>query len=338
MPFSDLIGHEEPKKKLRTALSHETIGHAYLFSGVDGIGKRLMAVRFAQALSCESPQSSALPDSCGQCRACSQIEANLHPDFITITPEEDKANPQIKIERIRDIEHHVIYRPFMASRKICLIDDADRLTTSAANALLKTLEDPPDHSLFILISSRPALLPATVRSRCLLLRFTPATQHQTEGALVLKQAMDPQDARFLAVATGNRIGASLSADVAQTKATLEHFFDLWDGTTLASASSTLSKAEALAKSEAFSDLIAWLVHGLRDLLLVTVDASPEHLLHQDRLHFFQSLSHELNPEQVLAVIDALLVLEQAPTRNQNIQLLLENFFMQLRDMVQRQAA
>jgi len=338
MPFADVIGQEEPKRKLRRALRQETIGHAYLFTGPDGIGKRLMAIRFAQALSCEAPPSAPLPDSCGQCRACSQIEAGIHPDVLTIAPEQEKANPQIKIERVRDIEHHVIYRPFMASRKICLIDDADRLTTSAANALLKTLEDPPDHSLFILISSRPALLPSTVRSRSLQLRFSPATYQQTEGALTLKQAMDPKAAHFLAVATGNRIGASLGVDFNETKAKLEHFFELCDETTLRSASSTLSKAEAIAKSEEFSDLISWLVHGLRDLLLITVGASSDHVLHQDHIRVLETISRKVDQDQVLAVIDALFILEQAPARNQNIQLLLENFFMQLRDVIPQRAA
>ena len=91
------------------------------------------------------------PDACGQCRACQQIIGQIHPDLLIIQPDDSQTQrPQIKIERIREIEHHVIYRPLLAERKICLIDNADCLTISAANALLKTLEEPPDHCLFIL--------------------------------------------------------------------------------------------------------------------------------------------------------------------------------------------
>ena len=134
MPFADVIGQEGPKKKIRTALAQQAIGHAYLFSGDEGIGKRLMAVRFAQALSCETPPSSSQPDSCGQCRTCRQIASGTWPDFLVIEPEQEKANPQIKIDQVREIERHVIYRPLLSARKICVIDDADRLTANAANA------------------------------------------------------------------------------------------------------------------------------------------------------------------------------------------------------------
>ena len=167
MPFADVIGHETAKRKLRTALANETIGHAYLFIGEEKIGKQLMASRFAQALSCEAHTAAGTTDSCGQCRACLQITSESYPDLLIVQPEEDTANPQIKIGQVREIERHMIYRPLFSSRKLCLINDADRLTANAANAFLKTLEDPPEHSLFILITSRPMKLLATVRSRCL---------------------------------------------------------------------------------------------------------------------------------------------------------------------------
>ncbi len=182
MPFADVIGQEGPKRKIRTALAQQTIGHAYLFSGDEGIGKRLMALRFAQALSCETPSSSSQPDSCGQCRACQQIAAATYPDVLGIQPEQEKANPQIKIEQVREIERHMMYRPLLSARKICVIDDADRLTANAANAFLKTLEDPPEHSLFILVTSQPLRLLATVRSRCLTLRFCPRLLSNSKGS------------------------------------------------------------------------------------------------------------------------------------------------------------
>ena len=159
-----------------------------------------MALRFAQALFLRNPRpSSAQPDSCGHCRACAQIDSGTYPDLLVIEPEQDKANhPQIKIDRVREIERHVIYRPLLSARKICIIDDADRLNANAANAFLKTLEDPPEHSLFILVTSQPLRLLATVRSRCLnaqvLALRRPA---QFEGALALKQATATEDARFL---------------------------------------------------------------------------------------------------------------------------------------------
>ncbi len=350
MPFSDIIGQEEPKKKIRTALAHETIGHAYRFSGDDGIGKRLMALRFAQALSCETPPSAAQPDSCGRCQACQQIEAATYPDFLLIEPDREKANPQITIDRVRDVEHHMIYLPLLSARKICVIDDADRLTTSAANALLKTLEDPPEHSLFILVTSQPYRLPATVRSRCLTLRFSSMTPEQCEGMLALRRAMSPDDARFLSQVSGNRIGAALKADLAQLRQRHDQFLQCCQSDALAHPTAVLQRAEALSKTQRtqdeaadqskaqqFSDVLDWLAHGLRDLLLIRFGASHDLLLHQTHRSRLQQCAEGLDPEALLDLLESLHALEQAPHQNLNLQLCLENFLLRFHHMIPRHA-
>lgn len=338
MPFADVIGHEGPKRKLRTSLANETIGHAYVFSGDEGIGKRLMALRFAQALSCEAPPATGPPDSCGYCRACQQIASETYPDLIVIQPEEDKANPQIKIDQIRDVERHMIYRPLFSSRKICLINDAERLTPGAANAFLKTLEDPPEHSLFILITSRPMKLLATVRSRCLTLRFFPASSSQVEGALALKQALPGEDAKFLSQVSGNRIGIALQTDIAQTKEHYRQFFELCADESMASTTELLNKAEQLSKAESNAEMVDWLSHGLRDLLLARVGAHQDLLLHQSYLDNIQSLVADIDPDQLFDLCESLYALEQAPTRNLNGQLVLENFLIRFQQVIHQHAA
>ena len=351
MPFSDIIGQEEPKQKIRTALTHETIGHACLFVGDDGIGKRLMALRFAQALSCETPPSSDQPDSCGHCRACQDIASATHPDLLLIEPEREKANPQITIDRVRAIERHMIYRPLLSARKVCVIDDADRLTTSAANALLKTLEDPPDHSLFLLVTSQPYRLPATVRSRCLTLRFASTTSEQCEGILALRRAMSPDDAAFLSRLCGNRIGMALDADLSRLRQQHDQFLQCCQSDALAHPTAILQQAEALSKiqrtqdeaaerskAQQFSDVLDWLAHGLRDLLLIKLGASHDLLLHRTRLAPLQRCADGLDPEDLLDLLEALHALEQAPHRNLNLQLCLENFLVRFHHMIHPHAA
>lgn len=338
MPFADVIGQEGPKKKIRTALAQQAIGHAYLFSGNDGIGKRLMALRFAQALSCETPPSSSQPDSCGQCRACRQIVSETYPDLLIIEPEQEKANPQIKIDRVREIERHVIYRPLLSARKICIIDDADRLTANAANAFLKTLEDPPEHSLFILVTSQPLRLLATVRSRCLTLKFSPATPAQFEGALALKQAMATEDARFLSQVCGNRIGVALRTDLSELRSRHDQFFELCRSETLAHPTAVLQRAEELSKTQPFPDVIDWLSHGLRDVLLVTLGTEQDRLLHQSQISLLEHVAESLTPMDVVELLDLLHILEQAPTHNLNLQLCLENFLFRFHQTIHRDAA
>ena len=338
MPFADVIGQEGPKRKIRTVLAQQTIGHAYLFSGDEGIGKRLMALRFAQALSCETPPALSQPDSCGQCRACEQIVSATHPDLLVIQPEQDKANPQIKIDQIREIERHMIYRPLLSDRKICLIDDADRLTANAANAFLKTLEDPPEHSLFILVTSQPLRLLATVRSRCLTLRFSPATAMQFEGALALKQSMAIEDAQFLAQLCGNRIGVALRTDLSQLRRQHDQFFQLCRDDTIAHPTAVLRQAEGLSKTQQFSDVIDWLSHGLRDVLLVTLGAKRDLLLHQSQIFLIRQIAESLTPTDVVDLLDSLQTLEQAPTQNLNLQLCLENFLFRFHQLIHRDTA
>jgi len=338
MPFADVIGHEGPKRKLRTALANETIGHAYVFVGDEGIGKRLMALRFAQALSCEDPSSTGQRDSCGLCRACRQIASESYPDLLMIQPEEDKANPQIKIDQVRDVERHMIYRPLFSSRKICLINDAERLTPGAANAFLKTLEDPPEHSLFILITSRPMKLLATVRSRCLTLRFFPASSSQVQGALALKQALPGEDAKFLSQVSGNRIGVALQADAAEIKEHYLQFFDLCANETMSSTTELLNKAEQLSKAGSSADMVDWLSHGLRDLLLARVGAHEDLLLHQSYVEKIQQLVEGIDPHQLFDLCESLHALEQAPTRNLNGQLVLENFLVRFQQVIHPRAA
>src|SRR6185312_2880600 len=214
MPFADITGHEQPISLLQASLCNGRLAHAYLFYGETRVGKLMTAVRLAQALNCEQSSQTETYDSCGRCRSCLQIAARTYPDYFVIEPDSKAAMPQIKIEQVREIEQQFVYRPLVGERKICLIDDADRLTIGAANALLKTLEEPPGHSLFILVTSRLHALPITIRSRCQALRFTTPARTQVEAALILKRELPPSYARFFAVFADGRIGEALTANVA----------------------------------------------------------------------------------------------------------------------------
>ena len=330
MPFSDVIGHERSKTLLQTALSHDRVAHAYLFHGERGIGKRLTAIRFAQTVNCETV-SAAAPDACGACRSCKQIEARIHPDFLIIEPDAAQANPQIKIEQILDIEQQVIYRPLIGSRKICVIDDADRLTIGAANALLKTLEEPPAHSLFVLVTSRPFALPATIRSRCQSLRFIVPARTQVEAALILRREIPPADARFLAVLCEGRIGEALQTDLRGVRDMQQEFGQLVAPPMLQSASSLLAAAETLAKREQSAEALTWLGRWLRDLLLVRVGADSDSILNVEQQPALQTAADRIPVDVLLELLSEIESLEQQANRNLNLQLALESILLRLRE-------
>lgn len=333
MPFHDLIGHERPTAVLKAALAHDRVAHAYLFYGEAGIGKRQVAIRFAQAINCDTEPAPDGPDACGACRSCRQIERLTHPDCLLIVPDPDQANPQIKIERIRELDQQLIYRPLIGRRKVCLIDEADRMTIGATNALLKTLEEPPDHSLLVLISSRPYALPATIRSRCQHLRFSAPARAQVESALTATRQLQPEDARFLALVTRNRIGEALRTDLGALRAQQDEFGSLLSLEGLRSVVGLLTAAETLYKADRAPEALEWTGRWLRDLLLVRLGADPDSLVNRDRLVQLKETAAHIQPEPLLDLLDILATLERSAARNLNLQLALENILLRLRDAV-----
>jgi DNA polymerase III subunit delta' len=331
MPFADITGHEQPISLLQATLCNRRLAHAYVFYGEARIGKLMTAVRLAQALNCEQPSQTVAQDSCGRCRSCLQIAARTHPDYFVIEPDPKAATPQIKIEQVREIEQQFVYRPLIGERKICLIDDADRLTIGAANALLKTLEEPPGDSLFILVTSRLHALPITIRSRCQALRFTTPARTQVEAALILKRELPPTDARFLAVFADGRIGEALTVDVADVRVRQQECLTLVKPESLMSSATILSAAESLAKTDRGEETLTWLTRWIRDLVIVIVDGDHDQILHLDHVTDLRRYAQRADIDALLTLLNDIERTEQQATRHLNVQMALETTFLRLRE-------
>jgi DNA polymerase-3 subunit delta' len=166
MPFRDVVGHRTLITLLARAAEGGTVPPSLLFAGPSGVGKRLTAVATAQALNCPNARrgaSSSPPfDACGRCATCMRIARGVHPDVPIVGPGESGS---IKIELVRELIDRAAFLPFEARRRVVVIDEADALVVAAQHALLKTLEEPPSASIFILVTSRPDALLPTVQSR-----------------------------------------------------------------------------------------------------------------------------------------------------------------------------
>ncbi|MDH5429641.1 MAG: DNA polymerase III subunit delta' [Nitrospirota bacterium] len=332
MPFHSIIGHQRPIKWLQTAVHTNHLGHAYLFHGEPAIGKRYTAMALTQFLHCEHPTLDPTPDACGTCRSCHQVEQAIHPDCLIIQPEDtQKSNPKIKIDQIRAIEPLVIYRPLVGSHKVCLIDDADTMTTEASNALLKTLEDPPDHCLFLLISSRPEHLLPTIRSRCLALRFSPLPVNAIEEFLGKHKAMDAGDAKLVSTFSEGRLGQALHLDPEELKVKLRQYWALLFGEQHASATQIFDISESLVKSNQVPEAIYWFQQGLRDVLLLALDESSNPMLYCDQEPALRQLAQQMTPAAIIALSQELNQLERGQQRNLNMQIGLDQFFFHLQD-------
>ncbi|MBF0425155.1 MAG: DNA polymerase III subunit delta' [Magnetococcales bacterium] len=168
-----IVGQEEGVARLSGLLTSGRLPHALLFSGPTGVGKATTARALVAALFCTRlGDASNHPGSgCGHCRPCLKIAGEQHPDWVQITLQPDKT--RIAVEQIRDLRAFLTLTPLEARLKVALIDDAALMNEAAANALLKTLEEPPPASSLILCTSRPGILPPTIRSRCQQIRFFP---------------------------------------------------------------------------------------------------------------------------------------------------------------------
>ena len=334
MPFRTIIGHHRPIKWLQTAVQTNHLGHAYLFHGEPAIGKRQAAIALTQLLHCEMPQTGSTPDACGTCRACHQVEQAIHPDYVIIQPEDgQKQNPKIKVDQIRAIEHLVIYRPLVGSHKVCLIDEADMMTTEAANALLKTLEDPPDHCLFLLISSRPEHLLPTIRSRCIALRFSPLPLHDVYDYVIKHSSLESNQARLVANFSEGRLGQALQLDPEELQVKLRQYWALLFGEQSGSATHVFDISESLGKSHQVPEAIHWFKQGLRDLLCLALDATNSPALYREQEPTLRQLAQQMTPSAILELAQELNQLERGQQRNLNMQIGLEQFFFHLHDQL-----
>jgi DNA polymerase-3 subunit delta' len=334
MPFDAIIGHERPKRFLRAALRSERLTHALLFHGEDRIGKLLTARVLAQAVNCESEPAPDPPDACGACRSCHQIEAGSHPDVTILTATGGKD----ETEQTREIESRFIYRALIGRRKIVILDNADLLRREAANALLKTIEEPPPDSLIVLVSSRPEALLPTIRSRCQEIRFAPPALDLVEAAVRRRRGLPEKDARFLAVISGGRLGLALEAEPEALRAERAEFLRLVSPESVESVGALLSACEAIGKSDQAEAALGWLAAWFRDLVIVKVGGDRSRLVNADCLAQLDALAARLKVDTIVELAAYVESMHRGLERNLNKQLMLEGLLLRLRAALHTKAA
>jgi DNA polymerase-3 subunit delta' len=207
-----IIGHTQALAALERALGSSRPPHAWLFSGPEGVGKAAVALEFAAALNCTGAQKP-----CGECRNCRDTLAGRHTDVELVAPggicdepdhREHTESRDLRICQIRRVEHLLSLSPYSGVCRVAIIDAADSLHAEAANAFLKTLEEPPAGSVIILLVERDDRLPETILSRCQRLPFRPIERETIERTLVERGATT-EDAEAIAATAGGRLGWAL---------------------------------------------------------------------------------------------------------------------------------
>lgn len=322
--WSDIRGHAEVIRRLRTLAAAERLPHALIFTGAEGVGKRRTARVLARTLLCAADGDAP----CGHCDACRTMAAGVHPDYFETAPEvRGKSTAMIRTDAVREILIAASGAPVRAARRIILIDGADCMNETAANRLLKTLEEPAGEVIFLLVTSAyDAVLP-TIRSRAVRVAF--GTLPHAEIAQVIAARGVPEAAVIAALADGSLGRAEmLAAEGLALRDDALAFLSAYERLT---PEEIWQRAEELgARSHtARTDWIVYLQMALRDLLLLSADGGAAPLFHIDRRAELAVLRARMTHPQILALLDESRTLLHRLAANVNPALQAEAFLLRV---------
>ena len=196
--FETILENEKNKQILQKSIQNNTISHSYMFVGIQGIGKKIIAKEFAKNILCLNQENKNSNTIC-TCKSCIEFETNNNPDFSIIEPDGNS----IKIEQIRELQKRIQEKPIISNSKVYIIDNADMMTQEAQNCLLKTLEEPPEYATIILIGSNENLFLPTIKSRCMILHFEPISNENIKKYLQTELAISNIDDEMLDIFQGS---------------------------------------------------------------------------------------------------------------------------------------
>ena len=322
MSFSQIVGHQKQVEIIRQALNHGRLHHAYLFLGMEGVGKKTIALGLAKAIHC----SAATGDFCGECADCARIQDGNHPDVRIIEPLAGRK--EIGIQQIRELEKELNFRSFSGKKKIAILNPATLMNLSAQNALLKTLEEPPRDSLLILIAANGGALLPTLRSRCLRISFGPLARDLISGFLVSRKGLESETAEFLAAMSLGSLGAVVSIDTQELLERRREWVRLISGLRAGDYRAATDAAEVVAGSKDDSlRFLEWLESWVRDLLAYSVTRNPQDIVNIDMLPQIQQRSAATDCECLFSRIAEAKAAIGGIQRNLNRRMVIEDLLL-----------
>lgn len=324
--FGDVIGQEQIVEHLKSAIKMQKISHAYILQGERSSGKEFIAKVFAAALQCEEQEG----EPCGECRSCKQAASGNQPDIIKVTHEKPNT---IGVEDIRKVTGDIAIKPYSSPRKIYIINEAEKMTVQAQNALLKSLEEPPAYVVILLLTTNVDTLLPTIQSRCVLLTMKPVKDEAVKNFL-MKDLMIPEYKADVCVAF-----ARGNVGKAKALASSEEFENIKsDAVTLLKYIRDMEINEivlAIKKIAEYkfdiNDYLDILSVWYRDVLLFKATNDVNHLIFKDEIQYIKRTADQSAYEGIEEILDAL---EKAKSRlkaNVNFDLTMELLLLTIKE-------
>ena len=325
--FHDIIGHDDIIRHLKNAIETGKVSHSYIFTGEPGSGKKLLAGTFAAALQCESGES----EPCMTCDSCKKVIGKNHPDIITVTHEKPGS---ISIDEVREqVVHDVDIKPYCSPYKIYIIPDAEMMTVQAQNALLKTIEEPPEYAVIMLLTENAEALLPTIRSRCVMMKLRNIKDQLVKKYLMEQMEIPDYKADVcVAFAQGNMgkaIMLATSEYFNEIKEEVVHLLRNIDEMNVSELMDAVKKC--MTYKMEINDYLDMIAIWYRDVLIYKATKNVDRVVFSDQLRYIKARASKSSYEGIENILDAI---EKAKARlkaNVNFELTMELLLLTIKE-------
>lgn len=353
MESARILGQNHIRKHFENAIKMGKISHAYIINGEEGTGKMTLAVEFAKALQCvennpefygdnhlqfdfgmEDTKKEITGRACGECRSCKQTDSKNQPDIKYVTYEKSG----IGVDEIREqINDDIEIKPYSSRYKIYIVDDSEKMTVQAQNALLKTIEEPPEYAIIILLTTNADMFLPTILSRCVLLNIRPVKEETIKNQLMTEYGIDSYQAGVAAVFSGGNPGKAVklatSEDFKELKKHVTGMLISLERGGMDVISNCIKEASSYKKqmTDYFSLMRSW----FRDVLLYKVTRDMDRLIFQDDCKLIEEMSEKMEYFDLNMILKSIDFAENRIKSNVNFDVTMEVLLLTIKERIKK---